>query len=102
MEALDQGKSYAERAHAAAAGVGNGVGHGLRCVDCCVHVLGLKMLKCLLQVRRLTENVVVCVVCSDRNGSSLTRKGGCLECEYNIKYKYTCCICVLPLVVIYT
>ncbi|CAM9857442.1 unnamed protein product, partial [Ectocarpus sp. 8 AP-2014] len=30
LEALNQGKSYAERAHAAG-GVGNGVGHGLRC-----------------------------------------------------------------------
>lgn len=32
LEALELGKSYAERAHAA--GVGNGVGHGLRCVVC--------------------------------------------------------------------
>ncbi len=30
LEALDQGKSYAERAHAAAAGAADGVGHGLR------------------------------------------------------------------------
>ncbi|CAM9620883.1 unnamed protein product, partial [Ectocarpus fasciculatus] len=32
LEALDQGKSYAERAHTAG-GVGNGVGHGLRNYD---------------------------------------------------------------------
>lgn len=33
LGALDQGKSYAERAHASAAAAvaGNGIGHGLRC-----------------------------------------------------------------------